>query len=416
MGGVKAFQCKNCGGQVQLRAPGQTLAAACQHCGSVTDLSDENLRIIQQFNEKMTRKPLIPFGSRGELEGKTWEVIGFLVRKADKYEYYWEEYLLFNPRYGFRWLLNQYGHWSLTQTLVDFPERKSKNGHAHHNGKSYRPFAKGSATVRYVLGEFYWKVKAGEKVRMFDYINTPEMLSYERDANGQTWSYSRYLEAKEIKRAFPQLTKVPRQSGIVPHQPNKYRQQLKDILPVLILAIALLFGGQIFLSNSSSNKVAVSVSETVSEGKTGLVKNSSIISPEFELKGGVSNVQLEFYAYSLINNWIEASGYLSNRGTNKSYPFSLGTEYYSGVSGGESWTEGSKRTTKVLNNIPAGTYVLGLEFFMGADAEKIEFTVKRDVPIWSNFFILLALVLVFPLYLFVRSSNFEKLRAQESDL
>jgi len=64
---------------------------------------------------------------RGQIEGVTWEAIGFQVRQivVDDVPYSWDEYLLFNPYYGFRYLSEYEGHWNYIRTLPLVPRNIS---------------------------------------------------------------------------------------------------------------------------------------------------------------------------------------------------------------------------------------------------------------------------------------------------
>lgn len=408
MGGVKAFSCPNCGGQVTLRAPGQTLSAACEHCTTVIDLSDENLRILQKANDKMTRKPVIPIGRRGVMEGIEWEVVGFMVRKVVGFPYFWEEYLLFNPWYGFRWLVNNYGHWGFVTPLMDLPDYQPNSKQAKYDDLKYKMFARGGAEVAFVLGEFYWKVKRGDQAMTADLVNPPYMLSYEKDDHGSTWSQGVYLEPKVVQEAF-KVPKMPFRKRVGANQPNKAKENWKAVRPVFFIVLALAIALQVVFYNSAKNEEALTTSTILSKSNPGWV------SKPFTLSGEKANVKVIFAAPAMGNSWIYLDGYLHNKTENKNYGFTKEWEYYYGTDSDGSWSEGSRRASQVLNNIPGGEYELVLESQLGSEAQTLDIKVKRDVPFLSNFWIILLAISAMPLYLFITSRVFEKTRWEESD-
>ena len=107
---AKSISCPNCGGVVELRGFAHTLSVVCPQCLTVLDASTPEVQILQTFQGKTRTQPTIPLGTRGtfqERSGDTrYEVIGFQIRQVDSGEdtYQWDEYLLFNPFKGFRYI------------------------------------------------------------------------------------------------------------------------------------------------------------------------------------------------------------------------------------------------------------------------------------------------------------------------
>src|SRR5437763_9614079 len=93
---VRTLTCPSCGAPLTVRGLRQTESVACGACGSVLDLTDENLQVISNIQSKLPIEPLIPLGTRGTLLGETLEVIGYMRRKVtvEGLDYEWGEYLL----------------------------------------------------------------------------------------------------------------------------------------------------------------------------------------------------------------------------------------------------------------------------------------------------------------------------------
>jgi ribosomal protein S27AE len=137
---VKSFNCPNCGAPVVIRGFATTLSVVCGNCHSILDAKDPNFAVLQRFQAAERIQPLIPLGTRGKIRGDPYEVIGFQVRTitAEGVDYSWEEYLLFNPYKGFRYLTQYQGHWNDTTVLRTLPEVDS-------SGRSPRCWAGRSA-------------------------------------------------------------------------------------------------------------------------------------------------------------------------------------------------------------------------------------------------------------------------------
>src|SRR5262249_55529534 len=109
---AKALACPNCGGPIDFRTFGQTLTVVCPQCAGFLDASNPQLLRVKSVQQRQSlRKPAIPLGSRGTLRGIIWELIGFQTRavSSDGETFEWEEYLLFNPYKGYRYLTNYEG-------------------------------------------------------------------------------------------------------------------------------------------------------------------------------------------------------------------------------------------------------------------------------------------------------------------
>ena len=110
-------------------------------------------------------------------------------------------------------------HWNYVQAVPPGDVSESVKT-SSFRGKSFKIFQDAQAIVESVLGEFYWKVEAGEKVRGVDYVRPPEMLSKEVSfvpvsANQQTtnkkkklatgeinWSLGTYMPVAEVEKTF----------------------------------------------------------------------------------------------------------------------------------------------------------------------------------------------------------------------
>jgi len=411
---AELFKCPSCGGPFSMLTPGLTASVACKYCGSTIDVTNQNLAILSKADKQMKIKPLIPVGSKGKLFGAEWEVTGFMQRTDATGTYPWQEYLLFNPYKGFRWLTTYNGHWNYVETARFRPESAFLGAAMKLGDKSFRKFLVGKAKVAYVIGEFYWRVRLGETVDVADYILPPEILSSESDRSEANWSLGRYIEPGEIAAAFSIKGDMPGKTGVAPNQPSPYAAQSQRGWLLFAGFAMLLVFLQIYFALTAYDKQVYRESFSFNQAE----KTKSYIAPSFDLPGGYGNLSVTLNS-PVRNDWLETDVDLVDEKTNKSIGFSQTAEYYSGTEDGESWSEGSRDSNFILDSVPGGRYHLVIRPRSDpAKAGEKTFTisVRRGVVTWSNFFVGLCLLSLYPFWIWCRGRKFELARWSESDL
>lgn len=418
---VKTFSCTSCGAPVSVKALGQTVAVGCPSCGAVIDVTDDNYRIISEAQKKIKFHPAIPLGKRGTLRGEKFEVIGFMVRTDGSGKYGWREYLLFNPYKGFRWLTEDNGHWNYVITTRKNPHAGGP-GNAEYLGKAYQLYNRGAAKVIFVLGEFYWRVKVGETVKVEDYISPPEILSRETSEQEDIWSIGEYIEADTVYAAFKPDNPLPTKIGVAPNQPNRMAEAVKDIWKYTAIFVGIIFVIQLMSLIFSKNQLVYHNGFTMMTDKT-LDKS---VTPPFEVKGGTTN--LEFTAEAPVDNsWIDLNIEIVNERTGEVRELDHGVEFYYGRDSDGAWSEGSQKKSELLASVPEGTYHLNIEPTVPlsqpnkiASTQKppvryFELTLRSGVTTWSAFILSIIAVLAYPVIVWARKESFEVKRWEESD-
>jgi len=397
--GPKMLACPACGASITLRALGQSVVVACPSCGSEIDVSRAEIRLIRKYNEQI-RLLHIALGTRGKLRGQVFEVIGAMRRVASGYG--WEEYLLFNPYVGFRWLVYDRGHWNFGQMIKDTSSVQIDRG-LPFQGHMFRRFDQSDVVVDWVVGEFYWRVTKGERVQSTDYIAPPWMLSCERADGEITWTILEYIEPAEIQAAFH--AQGTERMSLGTNQPNSASQDLRSLRKIALIAMLIAFLLQL-LSAVRAHDFYQPV------GRYELIHSASdetqVYGP-YTFTAGHSVNRLDASA-PLNNAWVELQGSLVNTDTGKSYPFVNSLQYYSGRDSDGSWSEGSSRGSVLIGGVPAGTYNLVVDGSSGDQtgrpvAAYVDLGLTHDVVTWRNFWIAILLIALYPLYLAVRVSE-----------
>jgi len=407
---IRALQCPKCAGRLEVRGLGQTTTIACSSCGSLVDISSDDLRIISTYDAKITRKPVIPLGTRGTLRGDPYEVIGFMCRAitVEDTDYEWSEYLLFNPYKGFRWLTEYNGHWNDVKTITGQPE-DGANQAVTYLGSTFNLFQTAEARVTYVLGEFYWRVSVGEKAFVSDYVMPPLMLSQEKTKEETTWSLGEYIEPDAVAGAFGMKTGMPVRVGVYANQPSPAAAKGKSVARAFAGLVAAAVLIQLSSCALAQNRKVFEQSYTFSPEQRG----QALVTEPFVLTGRASNVAIETRA-DVENKWIYLSMALINLDSGQAYDFGREVSYYHGVDGGDSWSEGGRSDEAVLPSVPAGQYYLRIE--PDSDTPPISYvvTVRRDVPTFWFLPVALLALGIYPLVFWLRGRSFETQRWAES--
>jgi len=411
---LQQARCPQCNGNLELKAPDSTKRVACPYCGALLDASQGKLAFLQML-EKPDHEPLIPLGAKGQLDGAEWICIGFMVRSCtvEGTRYPWEEYLLFNKARGFTWLMLSNGHWVYLKPIDAGDVSLVPRVAAHYEGRRYKAFQSVSTVTETVLGEFYWEVRAGEMAQAVEYVAPPYSVNEDSTSNEVTFTFGEYLAPSVIQEAFKLKDPLPSPHGIAPSQPSPHSSRTTwkwaGIWGAALLAIYLV------VSMRAANENVLDMEVRLPPDAMSGQPTAMHFSDPFEIhKGG--NVRAEVSA-PVSNDWIGVQGDLVNQDTGEVWSFYQEISYYSGSDSDGSWTEGSKDGTEYLSRVEPGKYVLRTTAaFPSQAARTFRVQLTSDTPRGSWFCVAMVMLLIGPLFSFIRSSSFESTRWAESNL
>jgi ribosomal protein L37AE/L43A len=413
---ARVFRCPSCGSPMAARSR-EILAVGCASCGAVVDTADESLKILSKALGRRDEQyaPRLPLGSKGRLDDKPVEVIGFLVKRCvvDGLAYHWSEYLLAAEHGSYRWLTEYNGHWNVVDVLSSPPAGGMiEVANIRYGSEVFKHFSTTQAAeVVQVAGEFTWRVRRGETSRVVDYVAPPLMLSRESTGNDLSWSRGSYVEPHVIAEAFRLKADLPEPTGVFANQPNSWRETNQGIWRLfwkLALAAILV---QAFFIFVSSGKLLLRQDFTFEP-----LRGDEVQTREFEITGKPRKIAVHNQT-SLDNNWIGLDMMLVNKLTGAAWPAARELSFYSGYDDGR-WTEGSQSDEIVFLNVPAGTYYLTLDPDMAPDklvAVRDRVEVHTAGAGWSNFVLVMIFLLIFPIFSATRHAAFEARRWAESD-
>lgn len=401
--------CPECGAVNRLRGKAMTIALTCQSCQVYFPVGHSHGNKTR-FNHKEPAQA-IPIGARGKFDNVTYEVMGFVIKRENVYKYEWREYLLFNPYQGYAFLSEYNGHWNFIWPIEDEPVKVDEDKSPVYENRIYNLYQKYYAKVVYAKGEFFFDVVDITNTTFnYEFIDPPYLIALEQSEDSILWCKGEYVSANEVASAFSMpVIQLPGKEGIGYTQPLVGRFTLKSLVVFTALAVSLTIVMQLVMNSMAEDETVFSAGYN----KQDLNDQKMFVTPSFEVEQGVKSLGVYVYA-PIDNDWFFSEFTLINEDNGKEYNFAREIEYYHGYDDG-AWVEGSKTGEAYLSQIPGGHYHLNIYPEFGDKNYSFTVTVKRDVPMSSNFYVVCIGFLLFPVFYFIRHYHRERLRWEDSD-
>ena len=417
------LNCSQCGGPLDLKAPDRAERIWCPYCGAGHDIAAGKLEFFKKLKPSKT-KPIIPLGGKGTVDDVEYVVAGFMERavRFDR-DYFWTEYLLYDREHGYHWLVNSDDHWSFVTPLrpgdVEDGSPRGAAKTVHHEGRKYKIFQTAVARVTHVLGEFYWKVSVGEKVDTVDYVSPPFGISKEITREGAqeiSYSHARYMPPRDVEKAFG-VDGLVRPSGVGPFQPyTGARLGIPWLFMIVLLFVTAMVLGAMKPRRVLHEQFYDIASMPAGEWGTDPASANARVffTKPFELSGS-DNVEVRASA-PLQNNWLYLGVDLVDETAGQLKSFEMPLEYYSGVDGGERWSEGKHTRRMFLSAPKKGPHVLRVEAHWEAGKTPPSLNIRVREGVFRGLHLILALIAIsiFPFFAMIRQFSFESRRWQDS--
>ncbi|MBD1367473.1 DUF4178 domain-containing protein [Mucilaginibacter sp. ZT4R22] len=439
--------CPKCKQQITLYDPEGSEYCVCISCSSFIHFTNNDTALIQKQADPIDQQPVLKLGSVGMFKGYQFKVIGYVEKKEQGASYAWREYILYNYEKGYANFAEYDGHWTFVAGKEFYPalgELKNRGWtFINYEENEYTLFSKYTAVTTGLIGEFDWDILF-ERPKTTEFVAPPQILYIEHVPNQTAGQFylGEYTEPAVIADAFKTDIKLfPERVGIGANQPSVHAKRwfaIYKLIPVIVLLLAVVGFGGSFISPEYQ---VLDNSRNIERDTTKANEFKPYITPSFELnKQSALNFKIQC---AVDNNWLEATVVLVNEKNNQSWEVTESIEYYHGVEGGESWSEGSQEADVLLSAIPAGKYHLNVYPAAGdnnikaadptlniipepgipnintsvgdINVKTIHINVTANPIIWKNFWVSLSLLCLYPLYTWWRMRNYEKRRWMNSD-
>ena len=416
-GRALTFKCGGCGSPVESHLATSEVVA-CAACGTLTDITKGVGEVVQTAEKhKKKFKPSIPLGAEGTWNTIKYEVVGLMRRQitVDGQKYAWTEYLLHNTERGYAWVSEYNGHFSIIHNAAEVPKAATSLGKPRmkYLGHTFEHFQKSEPRVVYLAGEFYWQVRLGDKALCNDYVCPPMILSSEATGNELTWSFGEYAEGPALWKAFGLKDKPPRPIGVAPNQPSPHRGKVaflwKAFLAFAVIGLVYQAATATVSSVGTSNETRF----TVTAGDRG-----QVTSEPFRIGGWIASPVTLNTTTNVSDTWLNLDMQLTNVDSGRAYGVkrALGFNKVGGL------VDGSSVDVAEIDAVPPGRYTLAVNAAAGASATAyppptFSGTVRtyRASPGWSNFWIFLVAIGLWPFIAWRQARGFESHRWSESD-
>ncbi len=209
---ARSAECPSCGAALAIRLE-TTQSIVCHQCHAVVDVSQgvggDLAHYAQRVPSEAGQRPRLPLGATATLAlggpATAWQIVGYVEREvvADDREdeaASWREYLLYARDIGFVFLVDAEDGFGWVRPITGAPVVQGDQ--ATWAGQALRLRDRYTSRVRYVAGEFYWRLARGEHTEHADYAADRHRLNRERTAREVTWSFGDTLDDEDVTRAF----------------------------------------------------------------------------------------------------------------------------------------------------------------------------------------------------------------------
>ncbi len=361
----RKFDCPGCGGTLEIRAAGYTTTVACRYCGSVIDVASPDATLITQYHQAVAELA-IPLGTRGTIAGIEWEAIGWQSRSSAGES--WDEFLLFNPYAGYRWLVRADGEWTFGRALESLPEMLSDDVVRWQDAKwEVEDDPATMVTIR-VVGEFYWRVKVDETVTGRTFWSGSRQLSCEQNRDEVNWTALDPIDSDGVGKAFginPDGGSRPDGGlggglGSSGPPPGKSIDHFADTRSsprpfVRWTFVAALFAAALaFITMAAFGGHGTPATGSLSLGVGGPERTVTL--GPVEVKRAWQTVTISAAGDEFANKWVDLDYALVDRRTHQAIEAGDTLEYYTGTDSDGPWTEGSHSTSTTIARVPRGSY------------------------------------------------------------
>ncbi len=351
----------------------------CTQCHTVFQLNGSTIPIV--FNKNYAQhSAALQLGDTFFYNDTDYRITGKVVKcEAANNTAIWTEYFLTFPNKPNIYLSESFGHWNVLE-IAEFP-LPNWNLRIAQNAIFDYPDYNYTVKIVYAEGCFNLNPFAEDGNLAFEYVKEPNINIVEHNPTTLKNEFytGRYIFPSELKSRLKESRTLPEQQGYGSSQPFYTDLNIPNFFALSFVSIVFFFLVQLVFNfivypatNRETLKTVLETSPTDST-KVTLIRNIQV-----PYDHAIMNIELE--ASGLNNDWVSSEMTLVNEETGEEWFFVVEAEKYSGVDGGESWSEGSNTQQGVVNNLIKGTYHLEIAPYQQPG------TVGKTITLYFSFY------------------------------
>lgn len=417
--GLSSINCTSCGAGLSVLGGGRVLSQVCGYCGAVLDAQD-NYKVLASIGKRNHPSSPVQIGMVFKYEGVDFTVIGTLgvMERYGGQTWRWVEHQVFSPTHGYLWLNIEDGNMTFTRKLRDYDmrhwlspatvERAETPPVRFHHGQKYRYYDSGVTQIDFMEGEFNWVPKLGEKKQVVNLLGPDAMLGLVRSETEREAELSKLLDRDAVAAQMGfdvSALGAPAFHPLTPYRPLRHEKFLRRTL--IVTAVLALIMGFLF---------SVTAGRTVLDGPT--IELAQLPQAyEFEITNTGQLAEVEFRT-NFQNAWGAFAAEITGPDGAPVVAGARAVSYYSGRSGGESWSEGSRNAAFRFRPDEVGLYRVRFERMEGGNAgdnAQISLQITEGKPSGIWLFVLAAVAAIGWVVLRGRSAWHQSRRFSGSD-
>ena len=224
-----SLNCPQCGAPLAWY-PGVAQNIICQNCHSHINFDSGQAMLTKLYKRRQAQadNASLKLGEVAHILGDPWTIIGLvriqeldpgialnrIKKKSSKKVYenaYWHEYLLYNVKKGFCWLVESSdGSWDFSHAPQTWPELRGSQCIDPATNKPLNRLYDYGGEVIYAAGAFYWNLEPGDTSYYQDFHLSNGKLCAELTTEELNWSISKPVTGEELAKWFkrPELAKI----------------------------------------------------------------------------------------------------------------------------------------------------------------------------------------------------------------